>query len=495
MPYHIGKSTECPSSKPYAVIKDNDGRVMGCHLSRQNAADQIAALEISERKEEKAARKRENGIDYPARDFAFVPDPLAPSTWKLRLTETPGKVTAAQLGRAAAALSPGGFRGNRVQIPDTALASVKRRIRAEYRRLGVPEGQIPNTVKEVSGQFSVWKQANGSYRWLAAYSNNFRDNDFPPEIIAEESHRTFVKMVDQGIIDYPELWLWHIPGSRWGKADFVDYVDGIAIATGTVDHGQEKTAEALAQMQDIAVSHGMPSAIIMRDGEDNSVIRRHITTEISPLPRRAAANKLTDFVMLTPREVVDMPFEKDKRDFLRDLGFDEDRISALEHYAASMSKSATEAGIESKEESEAEVPVLDAQTEEPEEAAVPVEKESVAEEETVEAPAYVTREEVADAIVGSFSGVIDAIRALESRLDAAESAVKALKRQDEEKIAEMKEVTPTLSLRELVAKGLMGKSTAIPEGDPLLEQKPKEAAAASVTGIPFLDSLVAQTRK
>ena len=54
--------------------------------------------------------KRENGQDFPASAFAYVPDPESPSTWKLRLIESPGeKPTAAQVGRAVAALGPGDF--------------------------------------------------------------------------------------------------------------------------------------------------------------------------------------------------------------------------------------------------------------------------------------------------------------------------------------------------------------------------------------------------
>ena len=49
MPYHIGKSEECESSKPYAVIKDSDGKVMGCHATEQKAKDQLAALHINEK--------------------------------------------------------------------------------------------------------------------------------------------------------------------------------------------------------------------------------------------------------------------------------------------------------------------------------------------------------------------------------------------------------------------------------------------------------------
>jgi hypothetical protein len=52
MPWHIGKSDECPSSKPYAVIKDADNSVAGCHSTREKAEKQLAALYASETKVE-----------------------------------------------------------------------------------------------------------------------------------------------------------------------------------------------------------------------------------------------------------------------------------------------------------------------------------------------------------------------------------------------------------------------------------------------------------
>ena len=98
---------------------------------------------------EQAAMKTEDGEKYPAAAFAYVPDSEKPSTWKLRLWEDPEKkVTRAQLGRAAAALSPGGFRGQKVQIPSADLSAVKRKIRAEYRKLDVEDEEIPRWVKE-----------------------------------------------------------------------------------------------------------------------------------------------------------------------------------------------------------------------------------------------------------------------------------------------------------------------------------------------------------
>jgi len=48
MPYSVGTSDECPASRPHAVIKDNDGEVMGCHESEAAAQRQIAAIEADE---------------------------------------------------------------------------------------------------------------------------------------------------------------------------------------------------------------------------------------------------------------------------------------------------------------------------------------------------------------------------------------------------------------------------------------------------------------
>jgi hypothetical protein len=99
------------------------------------------------------AVKTEDGVQYPASAYAYVPDEDKSSEWKLRLWEdTDKKVTRIQLGKAAAALSPGGFRGQRVEIPRDDLSSVKRKIRSEYRKLDVPDDEIPRWVQESSNR-------------------------------------------------------------------------------------------------------------------------------------------------------------------------------------------------------------------------------------------------------------------------------------------------------------------------------------------------------
>lgn len=51
MPYHIAKEhSDCPASRGWAVVKDDDGKVMGCHPSRERAKRQLAALHANEPK-------------------------------------------------------------------------------------------------------------------------------------------------------------------------------------------------------------------------------------------------------------------------------------------------------------------------------------------------------------------------------------------------------------------------------------------------------------
>lgn len=91
--------------------------------------------------------KREDGINYPASAFAYVPDPDKPSSWKLRLWESPSKkVTARQVGMAVAALGKG-FRGNKVQIPSEDLNKVKARVRAAWQQVHSEEDELPAVLK------------------------------------------------------------------------------------------------------------------------------------------------------------------------------------------------------------------------------------------------------------------------------------------------------------------------------------------------------------
>lgn len=78
------------------------------------------------------ATKTEDGASFPSKDYAYVPDPDMPSTWKLRLTATPGGTPDSGIVGAAIAALGKGFRGNKVEIPATELSAVKAKVKAAW---------------------------------------------------------------------------------------------------------------------------------------------------------------------------------------------------------------------------------------------------------------------------------------------------------------------------------------------------------------------------
>ena len=95
-----------------------------------------------------------NGLGFPARAFAFTPKPTKPSTWKLRLFDTPADVAANRpsvrlTAAAAMALSPSGFRGNRVRLPAAVKARVRRKVAAAWKKArgGSRAPSLPNSLK------------------------------------------------------------------------------------------------------------------------------------------------------------------------------------------------------------------------------------------------------------------------------------------------------------------------------------------------------------
>lgn len=95
-----------------------------------------------------APMKTENGIQFPAAAFAYVPDTSSPSTWKLRLWEDNGvKETRRQIGMAVAALGEG-FRGQRVQIPAADRAAVIARVRNAWKKVNEESAELPAVLAD-----------------------------------------------------------------------------------------------------------------------------------------------------------------------------------------------------------------------------------------------------------------------------------------------------------------------------------------------------------
>ena len=328
------------------------------------------------------ATKTEGGVEFNPSDFAVVPDTEMPSDWKLRLAEdSSGNFTTAQVGRAITAMQPGGFRGNKVQLTTEQKSQAVSRISRAISKVDGNDEAKDNlrerldAVKEITIKDEVIKRAksafasmlkaipsitadkvtsadwadnnitftkdkNGALRFVATFSNNFRDRDNPPEVFTEAAHKEFVAYIDGGG-EMPELWHWHTPGTKFGKADWVDYDNGFITASGLIDPGHEQEAELLAGMKGLGLSHGY-RYIPGIDGE----IDWYRTFEMSVLPNAKAANPWQEFAIIES-EVKEM-FKDDKREYLVSV-LGEGKVAALEENNQARAKFLNELGVDSKE--------------------------------------------------------------------------------------------------------------------------------------------------
>lgn len=325
----------------------------------------------------------------------------------------------------------------------------------------------------------VWKEGD-RYRWLAVFSNKYRDRDNPPEILTDAAHKEFVAAVDKGDWPMPELWHWHVPGSRYGQADWLAYDAGAGfpLASGWVDAGHEKEAEALAGLDEpILVSHGMPIVEIARDADDPTIIVRYRSKEISDLPAWAAANPLTGFHILA-KEVTDMAIPDQKKDYLRRVGLTDERITQIEADLEGKAKEASEQGLEFKESELAQVSKDEVAEAAP--AATTTETTSIA----AEAP--LSRAEVAEALTTFMAQMTQFGQVLETLA----GEVKALKEADEDKVAAKAAATPAASLVDLVRGRAVGAEETRIDGRKVKGPKETKEAQVPLSPVPFLNQLI-----
>lgn len=94
----------------------------------------------------------------PRSSFAYTPSDN-PSDWKLPYLTASGAPDPAHLPGAAAALSSGGFRGKKADIPSSALPVVKAKLRQAYRRWGKGE-EMPDSIRESGALIErTWDEA------------------------------------------------------------------------------------------------------------------------------------------------------------------------------------------------------------------------------------------------------------------------------------------------------------------------------------------------
>ena len=465
MPYKIAKR----NGKFCVVKRDEPGSdPIGCHASEQAAKRQMAALYANEKELSMDEEKMYEDSPVVGRAYGGA------TTFDELLTEQEAQEAAWKIRDLTYQFQ--GLVDNIMWSDIDDKSAAIRSLTEEF--VGLVEKQPQNKSvwdqlkelvkrkpkeKEVN-EFMVWKEED-QWRWFAIFSNKFRDEDNPPEILSEAAHKEFVKAVDDGKWDHPELWIWHVPGTKIGYTDVLTYDDrGFVLASGIITDSH--AAKGLSEMKGLKVSHGMLGAEMERDEKDATIITRYRTVEISPLPDYAAANKLTGFVTVGG----DMAIPKEKRELISQL-LDEERLEELEATIGELSKQA--ADLESKE---SEVP-----------------EEETKEEEVPEVN-YVTHEEVVESVGSVFGELNSKLDALIAKFDTVEAEVKALKEAEEERDS----MTPAASLTDMIKNRAVGNEGARIDGRTKeAKEGPQLPPGFSVDGptpIPFLNQFMAQGR-
>ena len=172
------------------------------------------------------------------------------------------------------------------------------------------------------GNFQVFKGTDGKYYWLARHTNNFEDRD--KEILSGKSHDAYAARVGMGLVDKPELWVWHSKGSGLGIGDQIwthrlkEYPDVCFVfALGHFENDpiSQRAAKYLEKNADkVELSHGFtyPSWALK-----NGVYETYNTFEISVLPKGMAANPYTSF-----EEIEAMALTDKQRQWIKETGGD-----------------------------------------------------------------------------------------------------------------------------------------------------------------------------
>ena len=367
----------------------------------------------------------------------------------------------------------------------------------------------PDEPKAADDDLSLFKDAEGRYHFLVTYSNNFRDDDNPREIISAKSHRRFVDMVDKGQAPLPELWVWHRPEWKIGQATWVAYDDaGFSVAAGDIDKGCEEFADYLSQFKGIRLSHGMPLKSIRRDPENQTIILEHTTKEITLLPGFAAANPHTfpGFVSLRDADLRtmedDMSIPKSKVDALKAAWGEKVTpfLEDLQKRNAELAVAAAKEGRDNKEKDEPVTPPVDGQVTAPPEpvATVPVEPpvEPVKTEGDNLAPEFATIKDISEAFATTVQPFIDALKTLDEKVDSLTKELDGIKTDRSTRIKEVVASTPAASVAAMIAQHLVAsgsKDTEIGKGDKLAKSKPAETQPGvyAPTGIQFIDEMLA----
>ena len=143
-----------------------------------------------------------------------------------------------------------------------------------------------------SKDFLLYKNDKNELIWAGVHSNKFIDSD--EDILTEQAHKRFIELIYAKKVEFPHLFIWHIPVSV-GECLWLAYDErGFLMSGGKVFKKFHKLLIALVGITDnMGMSHGMPLETVVYD--DEGYIVEYISKEVSFLPAEEAANELTAF--------------------------------------------------------------------------------------------------------------------------------------------------------------------------------------------------------
>lgn len=199
--------------------------------------------------------------------------------------------------------------------------------------------------KEAQPSLTVFKQADGSYRWLIVSSNAYRDHD--GEIVSQKALEADAARMD-ATGDYGPLRWWHVPGLDLGPCDFSVLHGRLRVESGTF-----ATAEIGAGVASHAKELQASLGFTHTDKEpDADGVYHHIRVfERSLLPKGRAANPFTFVSVSKDKELTDMASLKEKwGQFVETVfGGDEAKAKAFAANTESTQKAIEQAGVQFKE--------------------------------------------------------------------------------------------------------------------------------------------------
>lgn len=355
-----------------------------------------------------------------------------------------------------------GSKGNvRYQLKETISAMEKGEVVDNVEQLIEMAHKIGiGTMDVEKSAIIVEKAVDGKWRAVMFPSNNRIDWD--NDIISESAHLDYVEWVNKNMDCAPVFMTKHIPGTaRENPVDFVGYESGFLIMSAPLT---EKEAAGLLRAQelcDLGMSHG--SLVLERDPQDQRVVTKYRTVEVTDCPLETAANPFTSIGLITKE--ADMAVDT-KKYLTAILGSEEKAQKFLD-----------KAGIKQKELDAAEIPSKEVKPE-----------ETLAIPDT--APKSLTMEQVIEQVSKEFgfaelSTQFAELTEKASKVDVLEQLVKELAAKKEDELAEMIQPKAAKGFSWMSARASQKTETILKEDDKedekLAEAKPKLGWLSEVT--------------